>query len=390
MIDHLLFDTTDFDTIDDTHSVGAYVRSGESGALISHHAYPDAGSVTFDFVDGDVTVGTDTIAETAHGLVTGDVVQLTTTGTLPTGLATATDYYVIRVDADNFQLAASAQDAERGIPVDITAAAGGGTHTVTEQEIDRRALDVYMVNPIAVEITQDDEITVFQGTDPWIIGDGGGSITVDAVDLDIRDLTHVSDSVSIGDGTDLLAINADGSINITDNGGSLTVDGTVSIYGDVNVTQGTSPWVIGDGGGSITVDATDLDIRDLTHVSDSVSLGDGTTLYTGTTVGSDHGLDVYQLNDPSVADTAIAHAANPLDTGDTAEDVVASPLANRKTLWIYNNNNKKMYIGATGVTQASGFPISPGSYLEMRIGPSVDIEWVAADAGHEIRTLEVS
>ena len=52
------------------------------------------------------------------------------------------------------------------------------------------------------------------------IDDNGGSITVDgavtvsATDLDIRDLTHVSDSVKVGDGTDLLAVNADGSINV--------------------------------------------------------------------------------------------------------------------------------------------------------------------------------
>ena len=30
--------------------------------------------------------------------------------------------------------------------------------------------------------------------------------------------------------------------------------------------------------GTVTVSASDLDIRDLTHVSDSVSIGDGTTL----------------------------------------------------------------------------------------------------------------
>jgi len=123
-IDHLIFDTTDFDTIDDTHNVGAFVRSGDAGALITHHAAVEAGNVTFGFVDGDVTVGSDSINEVAHGLQNGDVVQLTTTGVLPAPLATATDYYVIRVDADNFKLAASAKDAERGIAIDITSAAG--------------------------------------------------------------------------------------------------------------------------------------------------------------------------------------------------------------------------------------------------------------------------
>lgn len=70
------------------------------------------------------------------------------------------------------------------------------------------------------------------------------SIVVTATDLDIRDLDAGQDNVAISDGTDTLAINNDGSINITDNGGSITVDGTVSISGNVNVTQGTSPWVV--------------------------------------------------------------------------------------------------------------------------------------------------
>lgn len=122
------------------------------------------------------------------------------------------------------------------------------------------------------------------------VGDNGSSLTVDAVDLDIRDLSHTQDSVQIGDGTDILSVNADGSINITDNGGSLTiddgggsitVDGSVSITGNVTVDQGTSPWVVGDGGSSLTVDAVDLDIRDLSAAQDSVKsqLADGSGNY---------------------------------------------------------------------------------------------------------------
>lgn len=58
------------------------------------------------------------------------------------------------------------------------------------------------------------------------IQDGGNSITVDATNLDIRDLTHASDSVKIGDGTDFLAINTDGSINVVplEDNGTETVD----------------------------------------------------------------------------------------------------------------------------------------------------------------------
>jgi hypothetical protein len=391
MIDHLIFDTSSFTTIDDTHSVGAYVRSGQSGALISHHSAPEAGSISFVFVDADVTPGTDTIVEAAHGLVTGDRIRLTSSGTLPAGLALATDYYVIRLDSGSFKLAASPKDAERGIAVDITAAAGGGNHTLTEQENDRRALDVWMVNPIDVNITQADEITVFQGTDPWVIGDGGGSITVDgtvelgattlaalenitvsATDLDIRDLAFATDKVDVSGSTVELGAT------------------TLAALETITVNQGTSPWVIGDGGGSITVDAVDLDVRDLTHVSDSVRLGDGTSFFTSTTVGGDIGLDVYQINDPAVANTAIASNINTLGAANTAEDVVASPLANRKLLMIYNNDNQKMYIGQSGVSAANGFPLSPGAYLELRAGASIDIEWVSAKSGHDMRHLELA
>lgn len=82
------------------------------------------------FLDANVTPGTDTIAITSHTYATTDPVTLTTTGVLPAGLALATTYYVIKVDANNIKLASSAANATAGTAVDITAAAGGGTHTV--------------------------------------------------------------------------------------------------------------------------------------------------------------------------------------------------------------------------------------------------------------------
>jgi hypothetical protein len=74
----------------------------------------------------------------------------------------------------------------------------------------------------------------------------GQPIGVSAVDLDIRNLSHIQDSVKVGDGVDLLSVNTDGSLNITDNGGSLTVDGLVT------ANQGTSPWIIS---GTVSISA---------------------------------------------------------------------------------------------------------------------------------------
>jgi hypothetical protein len=57
-------------------------------------------------------------------------VAATTTGTLPGGLS-ATNYFVISVDASTIKLASSLANAAAGTAVDITSAAGGGTHTLT-------------------------------------------------------------------------------------------------------------------------------------------------------------------------------------------------------------------------------------------------------------------
>ncbi len=63
-------------------------------------------------------------------VLTGTCVRLTTTTTLPAGLATATDYYVIKLSDTTFSLATTYANAVAGTAIDITSA-GTGTHTVT-------------------------------------------------------------------------------------------------------------------------------------------------------------------------------------------------------------------------------------------------------------------
>lgn len=117
------------------------------------------------------------------------------------------------------------------------------------------------------------------------ITDNGGSITVDgsvtvsATDLDIRDLSHTQDSVKIGDGTDFLAVNNDGSVNITDNGGS------------------------------ITIDASDLDIRDLAFATDKVDVSGSTVALDAPTLAA--------LESVTVQNGAGASAVNIQDGGNS-------------------------------------------------------------------------
>ena len=68
------------------------------------------------------------VALAGHGRVTGERVYLTTDGALPTGLSENTDYFVIRLNDNTFNLAASLADAEAGTGIETTGA-GSGTHT---------------------------------------------------------------------------------------------------------------------------------------------------------------------------------------------------------------------------------------------------------------------
>ena len=69
-------------------------------------------------------------ANIPSNILTGTRVRLTTTTTLPGGLATATDYYVIKVSDTTFKLATTFANAVANTAIDITTT-GTGTHTVT-------------------------------------------------------------------------------------------------------------------------------------------------------------------------------------------------------------------------------------------------------------------
>ena len=83
-----------------------------------------------------VDTGTDTITfSSSHGYSTGDgpVMFENSGGALPTGISANTDYWVIKVDADEIQIATSYANAIAGTQVDITGA-GSGTNTTRDDE----------------------------------------------------------------------------------------------------------------------------------------------------------------------------------------------------------------------------------------------------------------
>lgn len=73
---------------------------------------------------------TDQLTISAHGYKVGLKGQVSTTLTLPGGLAAATDYFVIVIDANTIKLATTHANALAGIAIDITTA-GTGVQTFT-------------------------------------------------------------------------------------------------------------------------------------------------------------------------------------------------------------------------------------------------------------------
>ena len=118
------------------------------------------------------------------------------------------------------------------------------------------------------------------------IQDGGNSITVDANNLDIRDLVFATDKVDVSNSTialDVTTLTALENITVQNGAGAAAVN-------------------IQDGGNTITVDAAGLDIRVLDCATDSVSICAGGTPITSTTIVGATGLDVniIQTNVPNV------------------------------------------------------------------------------------------
>lgn len=211
----------------------------------------------------------------------------------------------------------------------------------------KEALDVNIVNDIMVDLNGIYDV----GTNPapdnaGIIGNTRAAapdetgqverITVGAASSDnvVAANVHGMDTNSFGmvyDGTtwDMMRGTA-GAVHIHDGGNTITVDGTVA------VTQSTSPWVV---------------------------------------------------SDAALANTAVAASAVAVTTTSAT---LGTPLAARKYLNVYNNGSKAIEIGPSGVAYGSGFPIYPGVYLDLRIGPAVDVHADAASGTQDIRLLELS
>jgi hypothetical protein len=234
------------------------------------------------------------------------------------------------------------------------------------------SLDVNVTSAINVSVDHaNDSIKVGDGTDFLAINnDGSINAVVTATDLDIRDLSNATDSVTAHQGGTWTVTATATDLDIRDLAfatDKVDVTGSsVSITGNVNVTQGTDPWV---------VSATNLDIRDLAFASDSVTAHQG-------------GSWTVTANDAALANTAIENTAASVTTSSAA--LLGSQLANRKYLYVQNLGSKLCYIGKSGVTTSNGIEMGSKTLAELRIGPAVSLHAVASSGTNDFRVMELS
>ena len=178
-------------------------------------------------------------------------------------------------------------------------------------------LPVTIISEPAVSI--DGDVNVTQGSSPWVVG---GTVALDSTTIQMLQqvtatvsgsvtVDEITNAVTIQDGGN--SITVDGSVSVSNFPATQTVDGTVGISGDVNVTQGTDPWTVDgtvdvgnfpatqtvdgtvtiqDGGGSITVDGSvtvgnfpaSQTVDGTVNIGNEVAINDG-----GNTISIDDG-----------------------------------------------------------------------------------------------------
>jgi hypothetical protein len=343
-------------------SVAAFLRDGAGNALTSTSGALD---VNIDNASIAVTASNLDIRDLAFATdkvdVSGSSVSIS--GTVAVTQSTS-PWVVSASDLDIRDLAFATDKVDVSgseVSLDSATLAALENITVSATDLDIRnlvfATDKVDVSGSSVELGATtlaalETITVLQGTSPWVVS---------ASDLDIRDLSHVSDSIKIGDGTDFLAVNNDGSINVQ---GTFTIDGQ---YAE------DSAHVSGD------VGLYNLAVRaDAPAVGSSAS-GD----YASQTV------DAYNRSwVNSGSNVSLTHGANQIV--DTAELIVASAAGRRKIL-IQNLQNKEIWLGGSGVTAANGIRVASGGNVELEIGPALDLYAIsAASVSGDVRFLQLA
>lgn len=113
-------------------TAGQYVRiSGNSAAQANQLWLLIAPPTSVDFAVTDIV--DNLFTSNSHGFATGLKVQITTTGTLPTGLLLSTNYYIVVMSQNTFKLSDTLAHAVAGTNIVDVSTVGTGIHSCVPQ-----------------------------------------------------------------------------------------------------------------------------------------------------------------------------------------------------------------------------------------------------------------
>ncbi len=135
------------DTID-LKSVNGTGYEALNGCAIGG-AWTTGVAANIDFTSADINATTNVISIVAHGGLTGDKVRVTTTGTLPKPLLALTDYWLIYLTDNTFQLASSLANALAGTAINLL----DDIHTLTPVASSAKTFTDTEINAGTEEIT---------------------------------------------------------------------------------------------------------------------------------------------------------------------------------------------------------------------------------------------
>lgn len=209
------------------------------------------------------------------------------------------------------------------------------------------------------------------------------SIAISASDLDIRDLTHVSDSVKIGNGTTFMAVDTSGYITANINGTvattlsdgvdslAINTDGSIN----VNITDDSIADGVADGGNPLKVGS---------HAYDQAAAWSAVTADDRANLASDMYRRILINDAPNVSAACAA-----VSVGLT-EVLLGTAIAGRTRIIIQNASNQSIFVGPTGVLASSGLLVAKGATLSLELGESIDLYGISTVAAQDVRVMQLA
>ena len=243
-------------------------------------------------------------------------------------------------------------------------------------------------------------IAISDGTDTLAINaDGSLNATVTATDLDIRDLVNTQDSVAIGDETNLVDLQQmDSAFGLTSFGFGIFGVRQDAAGSPVSADGDAHPLVFNnDGELKVAADLTSSIADDSADAGNPIKVGgrgvdQGTALTALSATNDRYDLlgDLYRRTWVNKsANIAIQNSAATVTT--TAAEVLATPLAGRQTVTIQNRGNQSVFIGDDNtVTSATGIEVPSRSSATYDLGEAINIFMIADSGSQDVRLLEVA